>query len=298
MYDSQGRFAEAESAMRKALEIRMAAYTPDHWLIASSRVSLAYMLMNRGKDAEALEQAREAKAADLKAFGQAHKETTGAEDVLGVALMRNGSGREALAELNASLGSKTSLYPPGHRAFSLSRLQLAEVNYAMGNLGEAKREIELAQPLAQGAASSSKCCVQLKMWPVEAQIEAESGDYSAATAAANREIALAAEYRLAADHPRVATAKAVLGWVDLREGKAGDGIQLLQEALKEHRQSYGAEDAQTAQTAMWLAASLAAAGRQAEADALIDSYGKVLLASQDGTFRWAKDWLRRQARAK
>ena len=298
MYDSQGRFAEAESAMRKALEIRLAAYTPEHWLIASSRVALAYMLMNRGKDVEALEQARQAKAADLKAFGQAHKETTGAEDVLGVALMRNGRGREALADLNASLESKKSLYPAGHRAFSLSRLQLAEVDYATGDLAEAKREIELAQPLAQGAASSSKCCIQLKMWPVEAQIEAESGDYAAAKAAANREIALAGEYHLSGDHPRVATARAVLGWVDLREGKAGDGIPLLQEALKEHRQSYGAEDAQTAQTAMWLAACLAAAGRRSEADALVASYGKALLTSQDGTFRWAKDWLRTQAGAK
>src|SRR5690606_2285727 len=58
--DSLGRYAEADSALRRSLEIRQRYMPPDHWALASSESVLGFHLARMGRFEEALPMLRAA----------------------------------------------------------------------------------------------------------------------------------------------------------------------------------------------------------------------------------------------
>jgi CHAT domain-containing protein/tetratricopeptide (TPR) repeat protein len=95
--DSQGKHAEAEAMLRKALAIKIAALGEAHPHTAASYDNLANALRSQGKHAEAEAMHRKALAIRIAALGEAHPNTAASYNNLANALWSQGKYAEAEA---------------------------------------------------------------------------------------------------------------------------------------------------------------------------------------------------------
>jgi len=286
-----GRFQEAEQDMRTALSLRIQAFGENHPVTAGARSALAYILIHRGKEDEALALSTEAKDTDEKLYGLTHRETTYAEDSLGLALLAKGRTAEARQQFQSALSARLVLFPPDHMDTGKTWMFLAMADFALGNLPlaaeESRKSVEIMERVygPHGHPQLAEFdAVRLEVLASQRKFQ-EAEEFGSQSVAKFRQI-------LPPQNPRLAAVESGLGWAFYLDGKFDQATPLLRDALSIDRQTYGPDLEQTAQVGIRLAASLQAAGQREEAHELERKYRSALGTSPKGKYPAEREWLR------
>jgi len=134
---AQHRLPEAEDLARQGLERELRVHGLDHWRTGTFRMSLAVVLINRGKYAEAEAQCRAALAVFKKIQPVEPEQQSAAEYYLGVALLGTHRPQEAETYFRASLDRSTRR---GEAEWRVARAAsgLGAALYDQGRAGEAE----------------------------------------------------------------------------------------------------------------------------------------------------------------
>jgi serine/threonine-protein kinase len=288
-----GHFEQAEQEMRNALALRIEGYGPTHPVTAGAQSSLAYILLCRGKDSEALSLATQAKDTLEKLYGLTHRETTYAEDSLGLALLANGRADEARHEFQSAFQARQILLPPTHMQTGKTWMFLGQADFALGNLSlaaeESRKSLEILEHVygPHGHPQVAEFdALHLQILAAQHRFK-EGEEFGAQSLASFRKILPSDNWRLAA----VESGLSLSLCQDGRLGQLGQGIALSREALAIDQASFGSTVAQTAQVAMRLNYCLQAAGQHDESGRLMRDYAAPLLTSRDPSYRIERGWL-------
>ena len=286
----QGRFIQAEQELRNSDAIFKQSYAEGHPIIAKNRDVLALVLLARGKVDEALQLSKEAVDADEKLYGPTHRETAFSEDPLGLALLASGRSDEARQVFVADLNARTVLFPPTHIQIAKTWMFLAMTDIARSNFESAAEECRKGLLILDRTFGPH-------MHPQQAELDAvmveiltaqhrlkEAEEYGAEADAKFRQ-------SLPTENPRIAAIDSAWGWALTKDGKLDAAAPLLRQALAIDQRTFGDEAARTARDAIRLAACLQGSGKSSEADALIQKYRSILLASPDETYHMERVWL-------
>ncbi len=132
-----GRYAQSETSLKRALEVRERALGPEHADTLSTVQDLAATVLAEDRNEEAVKLARRAAEGREKTLGKGHKDTLASKSFLAYAVQVAGDLpgaekliREVVADQTASLGKS-------HRDTIESRSSLADVLQDLGKLDEA-----------------------------------------------------------------------------------------------------------------------------------------------------------------
>ncbi len=144
------RFAEAETAIRRVLDIRMRTYPDDHVRIAESLSNLAVLLSKVGRDPEAEAASRQALAIVDRHNGAGSDRAANIQHNLAVALRNQGRLSEAETALRASIDILRRTQP-GSYLLSHPLSLLAELAAGQGRQADAMSFATEAHGLVHGA---------------------------------------------------------------------------------------------------------------------------------------------------
>jgi tetratricopeptide (TPR) repeat protein len=285
-----GRLEEEEQDERNALSVCLQSYEADGPDVQSARYILGNTLRARGKFPEAEVLLRQALAGYQKAYGPAHRATAGTEDALGRLLREEGRVGEAREYGEGALQIQSKIHPNSLDVVRDLR-DLAQTDYAAGNLEQASQEIERAVRILDTKFPDGRNFQATATESVATEIRSMQNDLRAAEQAAHLGLD-SAKTNFPEGVLDVAQAESALGWTYYLEGRTAEGCPLLRSALTSDDSIYGPLHPYTAQVGIRLAACNEKAGRQEEADELIRKYHEPLLASRDGTYRVEQRWLK------
>ena len=228
-YRRLGLYEESRSILEQALEIRTAAFGPEHPAVAETLDSLALLALdgNRLEESETL--VRRALKIQHRHFGDEHLEVADSLNSLGLVLRRRGEGAAAEPVFRRSLELRRTFLPQPQR----------EVSVSLNNLGLVLQEAgrpEEARPLLEEALGQ-----QLQLYGERHWLTASTRQNLALALVDLEELAAAElQYREALDtqrqllggeHPRVAAVLHNLADLLQRSGKGEEARRVLEEAI-------------------------------------------------------------------
>ena len=184
-----GRLEEAESVARKGLDMAYASFGESQQTL-SYLATLAHVLTQGGKAAEAEVLARAAAEKMTRDLGPEADRTLLARDALAEALLEGGRAAEALAELSAISGVRSNRYPAHHRERIEGEDKLALAALEADDAARARAVQQGAQALRAGSGAGDDTAAVVGEARL-ALFEALAGDVPA-----GRERAVAAAARL------------------------------------------------------------------------------------------------------
>ncbi len=222
---AQGRFAEAETEQRRALELREQVLEADDPTLATTRANLANILNERGHHAEAELEHRRALAL-LERIGPDHPRVAMSLNNLALVLYSRGAYVESEVEARKALALKTKVLGPDHPDLATSHDAIANALGAQQRYAESveehRRGIALEErALGPGhlrtATSRTNLAVVLVKWGKLADAELEL----------RRALALR-EHALDPDHRDVAASRVGLAETLLAQGRIAEARELAE----------------------------------------------------------------------
>jgi CHAT domain-containing protein/tetratricopeptide (TPR) repeat protein len=215
LYYSQGRYAEAEPLLKRALAILEKTLGPEHPKVATSLDNIAALYRAQGRDAEAEPLLKRALAVREKTLGDEHPAV--------------GQSLNNLAELYRVQGRYADAEPLYRRALSISQMALGpehpDVAAELSNLGlvyrsqsrpaEAESLLKRALAIRQKALGAEHPDVALSLANL-ALVYNDLGRYTEAEPLFKRALAIR-EKTLGAEHPDVAIDLNNLAWLALAQ---------------------------------------------------------------------------------
>ena len=263
-YFEDGRFAEAELLIKRALAIQVEALGPEHAMTASTLVDMGYMYSLQDRYAEAESLMQRALAIQEKAPDPDHVEI--AFTLGGLATVCLSQGRDADAEplLQRALAIQEKALGPDHSGTSISIHVLAQLYANQGRFAE-------AEPLLQRAvAIKEKACGwdHLRTAPPLsdlADLYAKQGRYAEAERLFQRVLAIQEKAYGPNQLGGIGTLNG-LATLYVYQGRYAEAESLYKRAL--HEKTFGPEHTMTAWNLNGLALTCWAQGRDAEAESL------------------------------
>jgi serine/threonine-protein kinase len=225
---AQGKFAESEAELRRALALRREALGPDHPHSAMIRSNIATALAAQGKLAEAEAECRHVIEMQQKDLGPDHPEVAASRNNLAAVLQSQGKYEEAEAEFRAVLKLLRDALGPEHPHVAMAMSSLGLNLQYEGRYEEAEAQLVAAVDLLEHrlgpehpelAASLNNLC----------NVRFAQKKYPEAAAAQQRALNLWVA-ALGEDHPDVGLAHNNLGVIYMAQGD-------LERAESEHRQA-------------------------------------------------------------
>lgn len=261
----QGRWEEASSYLRQALEMQSETLGSDSYELAITFYDLAWIEANKnGKYNAAEDLNRKAVAIFEKQLGYESEEVARGLYNIAWALQRQGRYREAASQYRESLSLWRKLVGDKHRSVAKNMSGLATVYQDMGNFDEAER-------LHRGALA-----IRLDILPPDhpdvatslnnvATVLRDKGDYAGAAEYFEKACTIFRD-RLGDRHPYTATCEQNLGSALAGSGRTNEGIALLRRALESREMKVGLNHPETALTLVLLGEALQLNGALEEAE--------------------------------
>ncbi|MCW5666699.1 MAG: CHAT domain-containing protein [Piscinibacter sp.] len=267
---AQGRDAQ-EAELAAAVAAAEQAQGPDGPAVLEPLRSLADLLRQRGRLAEALPLAQRALALAERLHGPEHLAVAGAANELGLVLVGLGRFAEAQALLQRSLALRERLLPADH----------LDIANSLNSLGELYRQ---AGPQAQAAAMYERALAIVEKQlgpehPITALVlnnlcaaQLEVGRYDLALAAGRRSVAIY-EKLAGPEHPMTARALSNLAEVYRGLGQPEQALPPMERAFAAFERAYGPDNLEVARLANNLAGLHESQGR---IDAAIPLYERSI----------------------
>lgn len=149
-----GRLDAAETHAREAVGSATAALGAGHYLVGVARLGLGSVLLERGRDADALQALDDAATLLARGLGAEHQDTLLAQAAAADALRRLGRLEAAAARMAPTLAAATRAFPPGHPKLGRLQALAARLDAARGDCSGALVRLDAAAPaLAAGGAA-------------------------------------------------------------------------------------------------------------------------------------------------
>ena len=262
----QGKFADAESLHREALELRRKIQGGENPDVAESLNNLALVLRSEGKLAESEKMHREALTMQKKIFGEDHLTIATSLNNLGLVLRDEGSLDEAEKCFRDSLAMQKKILGENSPAISLTMDTLAFLLRDEGKLSEAEaldREALDRQRKLFGAEHPSVATAMNNLALIfGAQNRLDEAE------ALHRDALAMRRKLLGAEHPEVASSLDNLALLLRKAKKSAEAEPLEREALAMRKKIYGDEHMAVAGSLNNLALILQDEHQLAEAEGL------------------------------
>jgi tetratricopeptide (TPR) repeat protein len=259
-----GRYAEAETAHRRALELWMTAVGPDHPHISGGRNNIANVLRSQGKYQEAEQEYRAALAGLIAAVGPEHPAVALMHNNLGLVLGDLGRHEQRVPEHRRALALWEAALGPDHVHVATAHNNLGGALYALGDYAGAEAEFRLAMNTYEKAVGPAHPHTARARDNLGAMLGAQ-GQWEAA----EREHRLALEQRevaLGDEHPDVALSASNLA-LALEAQKDFEGaLAGYQRALRIEQAALGAEHPSVADAQSNVGGVLQKLGRYEQAE--------------------------------
>lgn len=253
--ERQGRYAEAEELLRRSVAIgkeMLGEQHPDH---GRSLLGLAKMLENQGRYIEAENLLRQTLSINEKDLGNGHHRGISLHQ-LALVLERQGRYAEAEKTLNQALDLLEQALGTQHPDYGASLHQLA---VALARKGQySKAEEHLRRSLAIVGQSFGKQSIDYAASLHElARVLDNQGRYSEAEQLMRQALVIE-EQALGPRHPRLCATLANLGFNLTMQGRPQEGEPFLLRSVELARETWGLNNAETAQGLNLLARNQAA----------------------------------------
>jgi tetratricopeptide (TPR) repeat protein len=235
---AQGRYAEAETLVRRALAIRLKALGEGHPDTAASYNRLAANLHAQGRYAEAETLVRRALAIRLKALGEDHPDTGRAYQGLAVSLLGQGKYAEAETLFRRALAIYLKALGEDHLDIALSYNNLAVNQFEQGKYAEVEALRRKALAIRLKALGEDHPATALTYNNLAVHLEWQ-GKYAEAETLLRRALAIYLK-ALGEDHPETAYTYDNLAANLDAQGKLGEAVANWTAAAAINERSRGA----------------------------------------------------------
>jgi tetratricopeptide (TPR) repeat protein len=276
VYKQQGKYAEAEGLLRRALAITETALGASHPETAKAMVHLALALDYQGKYAEAVDLLKRASSIQEHALGPRHPDLSYTVSNLGIEYWRMGRYSEAEPLLKRDLAMTEKARGADSPAVASSLINLAVLYDQLGRFAETEAFYKRALTIYENAAGPDHPAV-LRILHDLANLYRTLGRYSDAKMLLKRVLS-AREKKLGADHPDVARTLSNLALVSLFEQHYSEAEQLYERALTIDEKALGPRHPDVADVLDSLALVHRNQGRYREAEAI---YQRVLAIREE-----------------
>jgi tetratricopeptide (TPR) repeat protein len=287
LHDAEGSYREEGPLYRKALAVCEKAYGPESRCAAMSLTSLGGAQYRTGDFADAESSVRRAMAICDKACGPESALTGTNLNTLGAILIFTGHFGDAETTLNKALALNKKTLGPADANVGLNLNNLAVLYRYTGQYGKSEAAMRQALAIDEKALGADSPLVILNTI-VLAQILRISGRNAEAEPIARR--GLAAALRVLGperpDHPALSMALGGLAEVLREKAAYTEAEPLYRRALANDIKYLGADHPDVATISLLLAKLLRAAGRDAEALALLKSAYRITRISTNQMIAW------------
>jgi tetratricopeptide (TPR) repeat protein len=264
----QGRYAEAQPLLEKALAMRRKVLGEDHPDTATSYNNLAYDLDAQGKYAEAQPLFEKALAINKKALGESHPDTAAFYNNLASNLRAQGKSAEAQPLHEKALAIRRKALGEDHSDTAASYNSLALDLHAQGMYGEAQPLFEKALAIRRKALGEDHPATALSYNNLAYNLDAQ-GKHRESQRLYEKALALRRKV-LGEDHPDTAASYNNLAINLNAQGRYGEAQPLYEKALAITRKALGEEHPHTTQSYNNVAYNLNTQGKYAEAQPLVE----------------------------
>lgn len=262
---SQGRFADAEAALRRTAELAAELMGPQHLETLRPLANMALAQYRQGQLEPALAELRRVSARYEELFGPDHPETAISLNNVALVLAAQGHHDEAEVMNRRVLDIRERALGPDHPDLAKSHSGLGNVLVEQGKLPEAEVQLRRALALVEAALGPDHPDVAVVRSNVGNAAFAR-GQYAEAEVDFQRALTVM-EAALGPDHPNTAVLRS-------NHAEALHALGRHREAELEHRQALarldvalGPEHPEVAKLRTFLAATLAAQGKHDDAEA-------------------------------
>jgi tetratricopeptide (TPR) repeat protein/CHAT domain-containing protein len=266
VYQSQGKYADAEGLYKRALAIDEKVHGPSHSYVATTLKRLAGMCEAQAKYVEAEGLLKRALAIREKEFGPDHPDVAAILDDLAKVYDRQGKYTEAEGLLKRALAIFEKARGANHPDVAAILNNLANVYRAQGKYAEADGLFRRALTISEKAHGPSHPYVAATLHSL-AIVSLVQGKYTEAERLNKRAIAIK-EKALGESHPSLATTLNNLAVVYRNQGKYGEAEGLFKRALAINENALGESHPEMAEALYGLADLYRSQGKYVEAEGL------------------------------
>jgi CHAT domain-containing protein/tetratricopeptide (TPR) repeat protein len=266
MYDEQGRYADAETAIRRSLDIREKVDGPDSPETAKSLTALAFAYYHEARYADAEPLFKRALAIREKALGPDDAEVAINLNTLATLYQREGEFAKAEPLFKRSLAIREKNLGADDPELAISLNSVATFYEEQGSYAEAEPLVRRSLAIREKAEGPEHPDVATSL-NVLALVCEEQGKLAEAEPLYERSLAIR-EKTLGPDHPDVARSLSSLATLFQREAKYAEAEPLFARALAIREKALGSEHPDVAKSLNNLARIYENEGRYAEAEPL------------------------------
>jgi len=263
VYQSLGKYEEAQPLIARALEVRRTALGDEHPSVAESVTHLGELSSLRGRYDEAEAQLRDALARHERVVGRESAEAAMDLQLLGAVMVDKGDIAQGRQLIEEALAIRRRVLAPDHLDLAESFAGLAYAASRAGDFEEMERWHREALDLLRQALGDTHPRVALALNNLAAAI-AERGRYAEAEKLHREALAMRRQL-FGGEHPAVATSLNNLGNVLLDQGKLADAEGLYRQAVDLRKRLLGVGHPSTGTSLNNLGVLLYRAGKPAEA---------------------------------
>jgi len=259
-----GRYDDAKSALKEALQLREGLFGTSHPDTAHTQACLGSLYLNTGRFKEAEESLRAALATQRKTVGGDDDQLADTLESLGLLYFHEGESRRAEPLLRDSLQIRRGMPGPSHRDIPPALNNLALVMDDLGQRDESERLLREALAMNRSLFGEKHAAVAATLGNL-AGVLLHKGDYASAIEMDEKALSINREV-LGEKHPAVASGLNTLAKC-LQEAGAVDGAAArFKEALEVCRSLFGDRDFRVVIVLDNLGSLLMDAGRMDEAE--------------------------------
>jgi CHAT domain-containing protein/Tfp pilus assembly protein PilF len=263
VYQSQGRYADAEGLYQRALAIKEKALGANHPNVATTLNNLANVYQLQGKYADAAATYQRALAIYEKALGANHPDVAVTLNNLAVVYESQGKYADAEGLYRRALAIEEKALGTNHPDVALTLNNLAMVYESQGKYADAEGLYRRALAIREKALGADHPDVAQTLNNL-AMVYESQGKHADAEGLYRRALAIKGK-ALGANHPGVANSLNNLAGVYQSQGKYADAEGLYQRALAIYEKALGANHPDVALTLNNLAGLEVAAGHPEQA---------------------------------
>ena len=265
--EKEGRLAEAEPLMRRALAIAETSFGPDHPNVAGALNNLAALLQATNRLAEAEPLIRRALAIDETSFGPDHPNAAIRLNNLAALLQATNRLAEAERLLRRALAIDETSFGSNHPNVTAALSNLAQLLKATNRLAEAEPLMRRVLAIAETSFGPDHPNVTAALINL-AQLLQATNRLAEAEPLLRRALAIA-ETSFGPDHPEVATALNNLAGLLQATNRLAEAEPLMRRALAIAETTFGPNHPNVANILSHLAQLLKATNRLAETEPLM-----------------------------
>jgi len=262
-----GNVGAAEPLLREGLAMRRRLLGNVHADVAVTLVELSRVLRDRGRWADAEPLAREALAIREAVYGEEHRETATSKNELGQILLERGDLAAAEPLLRENMETSVRLLGDDHPNAAAAKSNFGRLLLARGDAAAAEPLLRDATAVYGRVFGETSAEYAVRLSGVASAVELQ-GRFDDAEPMFDRAFAIARS-RLGDDHPQVAAHAVNLSRVRIALGHGAAAEPALRRALAVRERLLDPADWRLAQVKSLLGASLAAQGRDADAERLM-----------------------------